>query len=1726
MSRSQGDSSDSDDPAAVVAQPLEQLQSSTSGADSASSLRLTNSPEPEYQITPSPDGAIVPFEIVVPVVDNPEDYEYLPGHFEADRVLAVHMQEPKLIVRLKSGESQPMTVNQLKSLKYGRIVLREFINFSSGSQSPDPLAMDLDDGDTGSRIHIGGDGAGDESDIDFSNARNRQRRVPSVSYSLFFRSDDKDEDQEEGSNTHRNGRSGQTKDYSFGTDQTSDEEDSEEPPTRRGQPRGPARGDRKQQRRESSEESYATTRGQRKSSRLQQTHRRSMRERLEDDEYSEREIEQPRQQRYSGAREQFRALPKNHEFRQSHCSSCAQCGNEDGIPGKGVFVFCQGCTASYHRACLGERSSRKHLVTKVDEGYFILQCSHCLGIKHQEHDLKPHLGHCSVCREPGPMSHPLRKALSSQAEQQMREANDGVDPITQIDMSRVNNVGNLLIRCFGPHGCKRAFHVQHLQNSSEEDYAALGPDHWQCHECTEYSFAPNPIHMVVAWRPKGSDANFPPSSAGSIPEIDKEYLIKWKERSYFQVKWVSGDWVYSRASSTTMIAFFKSPRSTNPAMTTAEAIPEENLRVDNVFNVEYFNEPQSQADRANPEMVRNAYVKFKGLSYEDSVWEIPPSKDDTARWEDFQAALIDWVRREDIRVPNLKDLQSRLASVRAMEFEKSVIHLNAQPEMVTGGELMGYQLDGVNWLLYMFFKERNAILADDMGLGKTVQVITLFSALIEKLECFPFLVVVPNSTVPNWRREIKKWTPEIRAVTYYGSAFARRMAIEHEMFHEDRTLCCHVVIASYESMADDEAKRALSKVHWAGLVVDEGQRLKNDKTNLYERLCRMKFDFKVLLTGTPLQNNIRELFNLLQFIDPKKKAEQLEVEYGGVLDKEAIRELHEMIRPCLLRRTKAMVLPHLPPMVQTIIPISMSIVQKKLYRSILEKNPQLINAICKKSTGHLKKAERHNLNNILIQLRKCLCHPFIYNRDIEERGSDASVAHRRLVEASGKLQLLNLMLPRLKERGHRVLIFSQFLENLDIVEDFLAGIGLRYRRLDGKLSSRDKQQQIDEFNAPDSPYFAFLLSTRSGGVGINLATADTVIIMDPDFNPQQDMQALSRAHRIGQENTVLVFHLVVRASVEEKIMQKGKKKMALDHVLIDRMKANEDEEDLESILKHGAQALFNDDNSADVVYDLPSIDKLLDRSQAEQAKVAGEKVSDSNERTEFNFARVWQKDRGTFEEVTETEDTTEDLTAWEQILEKREREAQEEAIRQAEGLGRGKRRRGAPNYSMAVAGWDDDEAPSPTGQPRTKIRKGADDLDADFTHPTDDPDATEPEPESYKHPAYDPDATETEPESYSMSPMSTTDVMSHLHPTSQQFGADRMPDIIITKLRQLESLIKVSANQLSQSAAGIESNIPLMVSSMLPGTDIMVHIHPVQQSDANLMRDMTITKLREVASQIRVSANQVSRMADIMSNVHPLLESPDADPIRNLIITDLRQLESQLTDLANQLIQGADELPGTTDDLMRDMIIVKLRQLVSEMRVLANQLSQGAERIERGMAHTTDTASLMGSMDTSGNTLPSTELTEELKVRAFHRVDSPPLPMAPFGTDGAQDPFLLCAACQNRHTPGNCPLRHAGVEFCGLCGLAHLGFRRVCPHLQSVPQVTRMMEALDKSTEAPGLVSAARRYLSGIISSTGLSVRRKAAPVAGIDSQSLPTSDSIRGDSNASVIDLTEVDDS
>lgn len=988
-----------------------------------------------------------------------------------------------------------------------------------------------------------------------------------------------------------------------------------------------------------------------------------------------------------GAKESFQRLSPGDEFRVRHQIECDTCYISGDDEAKGILVFCQGCSMAYHQRCLGPRNSREHLVTKIGDQNFVLQCRRCVGMARQKDALAPDQGMCSVCHSTVPTSAPFRERKSTRQEQKDREDNEGEDPITPVSSSLINNVDNILFRCTS---CFRGFHFHHLPSKEPDimmedvgdkelaskrfaDYCQYGD--WTCQTC---SSAPAKVDALVAWRPVDVETYMAGTSTQSVKEDDKEYLVHWEKRSYSKCTWMPGAWVWGMAKYTMRSAFANRDNGKNlPKMRFEDAIPEEWLRVDIVLDVEYTNVVKIQLEKVDLKRikeVKRALVKFKGLGYEDVVWDEPPDPQDTERWADFKSAYDDWVRGRYVHLPNMTALNNRLAKARAHDFERKSV-LKEQPKSLTGGELMAYQLDGLNWLYYQWHRQQNAILADEMGLGKTIQVIGFLLTLMESHGCWPFLVVVPNSTCANWRREIKHWAPALRVVTYFGASDARKLSQKYELYPEKgKDLKCHVVVTSYDAAQDDEFRKVFRGIHWQALIVDEGQRLKNDKNILYNALSNLNAPFKVLLTGTPLQNNARELFNLLQFLDQSVDAAALELEYTE-LTKENVPRLHAMLRPFFLRRTKAQVLTFLPAMAQIIVPVTLTVLQRELYKSILARNPELLKAIFGGSRRALAKTERASLNNILMQLRKCLCHPFVYNQEIEERSTNLTLSHRNLVEASSKLQLLEIMLPKLQERGHRVLIFSQFLNMLDIVEDFLDGLGLFHERLDGSMGSLEKQKRIDKFNAPDSPLFAFLLSTRAGGVGINLATADTVIILDPDFNPHQDIQALSRAHRIGQKKKVLVFQLITRSTAEEKIMQIGKKKMALDHALIEHIDADEDVQvDVESILRFGTEALFQDDDTNDIKYDSASVDKLLDRSQIENTDIAKDQSAES----QFSFARVWANDKGMLEDGFEEESDSAsvgDPSLWEKILKEREAEVAREAAERVEMLGRGKRQR-------------------------------------------------------------------------------------------------------------------------------------------------------------------------------------------------------------------------------------------------------------------------------------------------------------------------------------------------------------------------------------------------------------------------------------------------------------------
>lgn len=980
-----------------------------------------------------------------------------------------------------------------------------------------------------------------------------------------------------------------------------------------------------------------------------------------------------------GAAEVFQALSPSDPFRLRHMNICDTCDSGTSLA---PLIYCQGCCFAYHKTCLGPRSSREHLVTKVGDDDCVLQCRRCISHHKNKDHTAPDQALCQECHATGESCRPWRTRKTAAQEQKQRDENNGKDPITVVPSGLINNADNILFRCVK---CTSAYHFEHMapkttivedDNVAERRFQEYSTD-WQCSLCSDQ---PAKVGGLVAWRPIEPEIYDPTDTGDQVNEDNKAYLVRWENKSYLRATWMPGPWIWGVTASSMRKAFHRRDDARYPKMTFEEAVPEDFLRPDILLDVRYTSIVQEhihEVDKARINEVKEALVKYKGLGYEDVVWETPPSSTDQERWSDFVSAYNYWVLGNFVNQPKQTALKVRLEKARAMDFKK--LERTVQPDNLVGGELMKYQLKGLNWMLYKWYKQENAILADEMGLGKTIQIVGLLATLVQDWNCFPFLVVVPNSTCANWRREIKKWAPNLRVVAYYGSKQSRDLAYKYELFPGGRReIRCHIVVTSYEAVKDDNCRRFFRSVPWQALIVDEGQRIKNDSSLLYTALDALEVPFKILLTGTPLQNNARELFNLLQFLDPQNlNAAKLEQDFAE-LTTENIAKLHELIKPFFLRRTKAQVLTFLPPMAQVIVPVSMPTVTKKVYKSILAKSPDLLKAIF--AGNKIKASERASLNNILMQLRKCLCHPFVYSQSIEDRNVSHAASHRNLVEASGKLQFLELLLPKLKDRGHRVLIFSQFLDMLNIMEDFLDNLGLKHSRLDGSVSSLVKQKRIDEFNAPDSELFAFLLSTRAGGVGINLATADTVIILDPDFNPHQDIQAISRAHRIGQKKKVTCYQIVTRLGAEEKIMNIGRKKMALDHVLVDKMDSNDaEDEDLESILRHGAKELFEDQEDKDIKFDSAIVDKLIERTEVEETKGTVTEGDEQNKSAEslFSRARVWANDE--FEDSLpasrDEEETAPDQNVWDKILQERERIAAAEAAAAEKTFGRGRRKK-------------------------------------------------------------------------------------------------------------------------------------------------------------------------------------------------------------------------------------------------------------------------------------------------------------------------------------------------------------------------------------------------------------------------------------------------------------------
>lgn len=529
-------------------------------------------------------------------------------------------------------------------------------------------------------------------------------------------------------------------------------------------------------------------------------------------------------------------------------------------------------------------------------------------------------------------------------------------------------------------------------------------------------------------------------------------------------------------------------------------------------------------------------VKWQGQPYCQCTWE----KFSSLRNCELEIARF-W---ENQKLPGPDELENPHPQVsQYAKLTESPVY--GDSDGTAGLELRDYQLEGLNWLLWNWWHHRPCILADEMGLGKTIQTIALFHQL-RYLDATkvrgPFIVVAPLSLIEQWQAEVAIWSPKMNCIVYHGSQVARELIVRNEFyFNEKFTPKCnqgnykrvnpckfHILLTTYEIAIKDI--RLLSKINWEVLVVDEAHRLKNPGSKLFEQLSGLPHKHCVLLTGTPLQNKTEELWALLNFADKTRFSNQKDFveKFGDLKDSNHVAQLHTLLKPYLLRRVKEDVEKSLPPKEETIIEVALTTVQKQFYRAIYERN----------TTFLFRGAKGRNcpsLMNIMMELRKCCNHPYLV-RGVEERilsdippeQRSAESVNAKMIESSGKLVLLDKLLPKLHSQGHRVLIFSQMVKVLNILEDFLKFRGYSFERLDGNTRASSRTEAVGRFCKASSTSFVMLLSTRAGGLGLNLTAADTVIIFDSDWNPHNDIQAQARAHRIGQTKAVMVYRLLTR----------------------------------------------------------------------------------------------------------------------------------------------------------------------------------------------------------------------------------------------------------------------------------------------------------------------------------------------------------------------------------------------------------------------------------------------------------------------------------------------------------------------------------------------------------------------------------------------------------------------
>ncbi|EKX42967.1 hypothetical protein GUITHDRAFT_56212, partial [Guillardia theta CCMP2712] len=468
-----------------------------------------------------------------------------------------------------------------------------------------------------------------------------------------------------------------------------------------------------------------------------------------------------------------------------------------------------------------------------------------------------------------------------------------------------------------------------------------------------------------------------------------------------------------------------------------------------------------------------------------------------------------------------------------------------QPASIVGLSLFPYQLEGLQWLVRMNDNGVGMILGDEMGLGKTIQTISLLAVLAERKETKgTHLVVCPLSVLGTWESEFRRWCPSLNVRVLHGAKPCRDKVLEGLRNEEGGT--CDVMITTYEMMVAEGRRFAL--YHY--LILDEAHKIKNDNSLAFHAVSNIRSVNKILLTGTPLQNNMHELWVLVNFLFPDlfADAELFDAAFsstweGVKFDFELMRAAHKLLQPLMLRRLKKDVQQALPKKTVYTIWCPLTSMQKFWYKQFLLLNQ---GSIAHLKDARISSSSMQSLMNLLMQLRKVCCHPYLFpDAETDPTSTDANI-----VTNSTKMMVLHRLIDKLHAQGRKLLVYSQFTRMLDVIQDYCELVGHKYLRLDGSTASCRRKYEIQLFNSGKSHAYVYLLSTRSGALGITLTGADTVVMMDSDWNPTWDKQAQDRVHRIGQKREVTIYQLLAANTVEERIFQRAQQKVALNQIVL------------------------------------------------------------------------------------------------------------------------------------------------------------------------------------------------------------------------------------------------------------------------------------------------------------------------------------------------------------------------------------------------------------------------------------------------------------------------------------------------------------------------------------------------------------------------------------------------